>query len=301
MALDALLASGLMFQLGATLDRLGGVRGRALSGTGGTAWERGELALSDSRVLESFVAGSEVDAVLIGVLGEAGGVGQLLLQARRTTGEEVWSASLSLGEDVHPDARLPLLADLLVHLGAPRRDTRRLRGGWAGSMADYGRFARVLHPDFPEPERAPALLSLLSSADERGIHLADVDLALARLYMERGSPDTAMRRLMHAAQRSPDYAPLRMELGWTFLASGRVDEAGAEVQAVLNLDPEGGLIYEAATFAERVGDEQSAGLLYSRAVQRAHLAPDLEERFDGRRPDGAPVLGSPPLWRDGFE
>ena len=110
--LDALLASGLMLQLGATLDRLGGVRGRALAGKGGTAWERGELSLSDPRVLEGFVAGGSVDAVLIGVLAEAAGVGQLLLQARRPNGEEVWSAALSLGEDIPPDARLPLLADL---------------------------------------------------------------------------------------------------------------------------------------------------------------------------------------------
>ncbi len=73
---------------------------------------------------------------------------------------------------------------------------------------------------------------------ELGPGFVDIRMKLAQVLWEKGERKQALEHLRRIVSEKPGFVAARIQLGMTFYSLGQLDEARAEWQEVLRLDPE---------------------------------------------------------------
>ncbi len=286
-ALSAATAGGMGADLAELMGRLGHVRASALSGEGETAWERGELDAADPRVLEVLTAGRSSDfAVVLRCRGTSDRL-VLLVSMFRQDGTLVWGGETVLADEGLPSSRLALVADLIEAATGWRKDTRRFGVGGAKLLKAYLLCCAARAPGLLAASRV-ALLSEASSLDPDYLEAA---LLLADAHEADHADEDALAVLADVCARAPSYAPGRMHYGILLRASGDDAVSLNEVQAALEADPEGQVLYEAGLFAAADGDSETAEQLFSAAQERGY-----QEGVISAQRRGTPRADDPQSW-----
>lgn len=156
-------------------------------------------------------------------------------------------------------ARLARARDFRLQHAALKRDGRLTGRGWLFAGAGLLLFAFLAHSAWlqhhvrvgtrgmaalaasPAGRSATALRSCFDefrAADRIGLFPdASVDLALGSLHRLLGEPDQAESRARRAVAREPRLSKARVLLADLLMARGATEEAVAEMQALLRLDP----------------------------------------------------------------
>jgi len=285
--LSAATAGGISADLAELMGRLGHVRVSALSGEGATAWERGELDPSDPRVLEVLMAGRSTDfSVVLRWRGTSARLALSVLLLRQD-GSSAWTGETVFADEGLHSARLSLAADLIEAATGWRKDLRSFAVGGANLLKSYLLTCEA---------RAPGLLassrvSLLSEANSLDPDYLEAALLLADAHEANHAPEAAIEVLERVCARAPSFAPGRMHYGMLLCAFGEDAASLTEVQAALEADPEGQVLYEAGLFAAADGDAETAAQLFSAAQERGYQ----EGVLQGQRRD-TPGSDDPQAW-----
>ena len=273
--LSARCASGVLLDLAEGICRLGDLRARALGGEGDTSWERGELSGSDPNVLAALVAGRAVELVSqVRFERKPDGI-QLQVDLMDLSGSVRWSGNVALKNGDLFQARLALAANLIEAATGRRRDIRRGLLGGSKVLEAYLRVCESRAPGLPSAERVRLL--------EDGIAL-DPDyvaahLMLADAYDAAGNRDRASQVLAALVRRFPAHSGGRLRYGLALRATGKHQRGLTEVQAALESDPDGTVLFEAGRVAEADGDSETAAVLYRRALERGCVDAELADRM----------------------
>lgn len=268
-------AAGVLADLAELVARLGDVHARAMSGEGNTSWERGELRAEDPGVLAALLAGRQAQlAVVVRVTEEPARL-ILHVQLLEPDGTSRWSGRATLTDDALIEARLALAANLIEAATGRRKDIRRGRRGGTTVLDAYRRLCEARAPGVAAERRS----RLLADAIALDPDYLEAQLLLADAYEAAGSPVRARRVLAMLCRRFPHYAPARMRHGLSLRSGGRYDEAIDEVQGALEADPDGMVLFQAGLFAEADGDQDTASLLYERAIERGCVDAVLCDRL----------------------
>jgi tetratricopeptide (TPR) repeat protein len=258
------VGAGIVSDLVELIGRLGHVRASSLGGEGKTAWERGALDASSPKVLSVLMAGrsSDLFAVLRCQLDSERLVLSVALLAR--DGSQLWSGQAELADGSLCSARLALAADLIEASTGWRTDLRRFREGSSNSLAPYLLCCAARAPAL----KAAARVALLRQATATEPSYLEAHLLLADAEEADGAPDSALDLLADVSARAPSYACGRMRYGLALRLAGQHEMALAEVQAALESDPCGTVLFSAGLFADTEGDCENAALFFERAGER---------------------------------
>ena len=122
-------------------------------------------------------------------------------------------------------------------------------------------------------------LRLLTDGIALDADYLEAKLLLADAYEAAGETERASRVLASLTRRFPNYPAGRIRYGLSLRAQGRHDESILEVQAALEADPDGTVLFAAGRFAEADGDRDTAAILYRRALDRGCVAARLADRL----------------------
>jgi tetratricopeptide (TPR) repeat protein len=278
-SVSAGVAAGVLGDLAELICRIGDLQARSLAGEGDTAWERGELDGSDPQVLSALIAGRPIELVAIARLEQDSTLLTLHLDLAQTDGSVRWSGRTLLRDGGLIEARLALAANLIEAATGRRKDIRRGRQGGTDVLEAYLHCCEARAAGMDGSRRA----RLLTGAIALDENYLEAQRLLADAHEADDDPGEALRVLGAMARRAPSYASGRLHHGLALRRGGQHDSALVEVQAALEADPDGMVLFAAGLFAEADGDRETAALLYERALERGCIDASLADRLAALR------------------
>lgn len=302
-------ASGLVEDIGVLMNRLGEVvttvlsvevvqnshrAGRALrpTGTPPAAMSPFLVPPLDAATVDRLLSAYDGDAIVTGTMEWVGDAIDISLTLRGGGGERRWASRLTIEDGEVNDARVILAANLVEAATGRRKDVRHVRVGGPTLVGAWRRSCLARSRRIDVGRRIEAL--------KEAIHL-DPDYAeawsqLADAVERLGDRKVALDILEQAAQRFPHVAGIRQRYGVALSVAGRSKEAVTEVQAALDADPDGVVLFHAGLFAEAGGDTETAAVLYERAVERGCAQATLFQKLGGLRANTGRIEEAIELW-----
>lgn len=246
----------------------------------------------DAAAVDRLLSAYDGDAIVTGSIESAGDGLDISLTLRGDGGERRWASRLAVEDGEVNDARVILAANLVEAATGRRKDVRHVRSGGPTLVASWRRSCLARHRRVDAVRR----IELLREAIHLDPDYAEAWSQLADAVERVGDRRAALEILQQAAGRFPQNSSIRQRYGVALSLAGQHKDAVAEVQAALDADPDGTVLFHAGLFAEAGGDGETAAVLYERAVERGCVQATLYQKLGGLRANAGRHEEAIELW-----